>query len=62
MFLVATSKNLPSINLNVYAIINRQLITSNISFMVTNLVVLMQFKLTLLAHRKEIAKIVKESI
>lgn len=48
MFLVAIAKNPPIMNLDGYANINRQLITSNISFMATYLVVLMQFKLTLL--------------
>lgn len=48
MFLVAIDKNPPTMNLDGYANINRQLITSNISFMATYLVVLMQFKLTLL--------------
>ncbi|CAO1312193.1 unnamed protein product [Diamesa serratosioi] len=47
MFLVAIDKNPPTMNLDGYANINRQLITTNISFMVTYLVVLMQFKLTL---------------
>lgn len=48
MMLVAIAKNPPTMNLDGYANINRQLITSNISFMATYLVVLMQFKLTLL--------------
>ncbi|CRL01286.1 CLUMA_CG014388, isoform A [Clunio marinus] len=48
MFLVAIEKNPPTMNLDGYANINRQLITSNISFMATYLVVLMQFKLSLL--------------
>ncbi|XP_041778438.1 gustatory and odorant receptor 22 isoform X2 [Anopheles merus] len=48
MFLVAIDKNPPTMNLDGYANINRGLITSNISFMATYLVVLMQFKLTLL--------------
>ncbi|XP_059617236.1 gustatory and odorant receptor 22 [Phlebotomus argentipes] len=48
MFLVAISKNPPTMNLDGFATINRELITSNISFMATYLVVLMQFKLTLL--------------
>ncbi|GAB0092565.1 Gustatory receptor [Sergentomyia squamirostris] len=48
MFLVAISKNPPTMNLDGFANINRELITSNISFMATYLVVLMQFKLTLL--------------
>ncbi|KAL7015856.1 hypothetical protein ACKWTF_016702 [Chironomus riparius] len=48
MFLVAIDKNPPTMNLDGYANINRELITSNLSFMATYLVVLMQFKLTLL--------------
>ncbi|XP_062546368.1 gustatory and odorant receptor 22 [Armigeres subalbatus] len=48
MFLVAIDKNPPTMNLDGYANINRGLLTSNISFMATYLVVLMQFKLTLL--------------
>ncbi|XP_055547227.1 gustatory and odorant receptor 22 isoform X2 [Wyeomyia smithii] len=48
MFLVAIDKNPPTMNLDGYATINRGLITSNLSFMATYLVVLMQFKLTLL--------------
>ncbi|XP_077293596.1 gustatory receptor 21a isoform X2 [Arctopsyche grandis] len=48
MFLIAIDKNPPIMNLNQYANINRELITSNISFLATYLVVLMQFKLTLL--------------
>lgn len=48
MFLVAIDKNPPIMNLDGYANINRELITSNLSFMATYLVVLMQFKLTLL--------------
>lgn len=47
MFLVAIAKNPPTMNLDGFANINRQLITSNISFMATYLVVLLQFKLTL---------------
>lgn len=48
MFLVAIDKNPPTMNLDGYANINRELITSNVTFMATYLVVLMQFKLTLL--------------
>ncbi|XP_055642714.1 gustatory and odorant receptor 22 isoform X2 [Toxorhynchites rutilus septentrionalis] len=48
MFLLAIDKNPPTMNLDGYANINRGLITSNISFMATYLIVLMQFKLTLL--------------
>lgn len=47
MFLVAIGKNPPTMNLDGYANINRELITSNLSFMATYLVVLLQFKLTL---------------
>ncbi|XP_005189991.1 gustatory and odorant receptor 21a-like [Musca domestica] len=46
MFLVAISKNPPIMNLDGYANINRELITSNVSFMATYLVVLLQFKIT----------------
>jgi gustatory receptor len=55
MFLVAIDKNPPTMNLDGYANINRELITSNVTFMATYLVVLMQFKLTLLRQnvRKE---------
>ncbi|XP_055372099.1 gustatory and odorant receptor 21a [Condylostylus longicornis] len=52
MFLVAIDKNPPTMNLDGYANINRKLITSNISFMATYLVVLLQFKLTLLRKTK----------
>lgn len=57
MFLVAIDKNPPTMNLDGYANINRELITANVSFMATYLVVLMQFKLTLLRQtaRKGIA-------
>ncbi|CAO1392119.1 unnamed protein product [Diamesa serratosioi] len=47
MFLVTIDKNPPTMNLDGYTNINRELISTNISFMVTYLVVLMQFKLTL---------------
>ncbi|XP_055298688.1 gustatory and odorant receptor 22-like [Sitodiplosis mosellana] len=47
MFLIAIHKNPPIMNLDQYADINRSLITSNISFMATYLVVLLQFKLSL---------------
>uniref|UniRef100_A0A1I8NQP4 Gustatory receptor n=1 Tax=Stomoxys calcitrans TaxID=35570 RepID=A0A1I8NQP4_STOCA len=46
MFLVAIAKNPPTMNLDGYATINRELITSNVSFMATYLVVLLQFKIT----------------
>ncbi|XP_011194684.2 gustatory and odorant receptor 21a-like [Zeugodacus cucurbitae] len=46
MFLMAITKNPPIMNLDGYANINRELITSNISFMATYLVVLLQFKIT----------------
>ncbi|KAG7298777.1 Gustatory and odorant receptor 22 [Plutella xylostella] len=48
MFLVAIAKNPPIMNLDGFANINRELFTANISFMSTYLIVLMQFKLTLL--------------
>lgn len=47
MFLVAIAKNPPTMNLDGFANINRELMTSNLSFMATYLVVLLQFKLTL---------------
>lgn len=47
MFLVAIGKNPPTMNLDGFANINRGLITSNLSFMATYLVVLLQFKLSL---------------
>ncbi|XP_037960969.1 gustatory and odorant receptor 21a [Teleopsis dalmanni] len=46
MFLDAIAKNPPIMNLDGYANINRELITSNVSFMATYLVVLLQFKIT----------------
>lgn len=46
MLLVAISKNPPTMNLDGFANINRELITTNISFMATYLVVLLQFKIT----------------
>ncbi|XP_073821675.1 gustatory and odorant receptor 21a-like [Musca autumnalis] len=46
MFLVAIAKNPPTMNLDGYATINRELITSNVSVMATYLVVLLQFKIT----------------
>lgn len=55
MFLVAIAKNPPTMNLDGYANINRELITTNISFMATYLVVLMQFKLTLLRQSRKTA-------
>lgn len=60
MFLVAIDKNPPTMNLDGYADINRGLITSNLSFMATYLVVLMQFKLTLLRQGKR--RVVGEEI
>ncbi|XP_026743878.1 gustatory and odorant receptor 22 [Trichoplusia ni] len=48
MFLVAISKNPPIMNLDGFTNINRELFTANVSFMSTYLIVLMQFKLTLL--------------
>lgn len=57
MFLIAIEKNPPTMNLNGYANINRQLISSNLSFMVSYLVILMQFKLTLLRQSAKKAAI-----
>ncbi|VVC96357.1 unnamed protein product, partial [Leptidea sinapis] len=50
MFLVAIAKNPPIMNLDGFTNINRELFTANISYMSTYLIVLMQFKLTLLRH------------
>ncbi|XP_013138058.1 PREDICTED: gustatory and odorant receptor 22 [Papilio polytes] len=60
MFLVAIAKNPPIMNLDGFTIINRELFTANISYMSTYLIVLMQFKLTLLRQgtRKAIKAIV----
>ena len=58
MFLVTIDKNPPIMNLDGFTNINRQLISANLSFMATYLVVLMQFKLTLL--RQTGKKIVTE--
>ncbi|XP_063706688.1 gustatory and odorant receptor 22 [Culicoides brevitarsis] len=57
MFLVAIDKNPPTMNLDGYVDINRGLITSNITFMATYLVVLMQFKMTLLRQAAKQAAI-----
>ncbi|XP_063622034.1 gustatory and odorant receptor 22 [Cydia splendana] len=61
MFLVAIAKNPPIMNLDGFTNINRELFTANISFMSTYLIVLMQFKLTLLRQgaRKAVRSIVK---
>nr|WCC57766.1 gustatory receptor 1 [Papilio glaucus] len=48
MFLVAIAKNPPIMNLDGFTNINRELFAANISYMSTYLIVLMQFKLTLL--------------
>jgi gustatory receptor len=58
MFLVTIDKNPPIMNLNGYTNINRQLISANVSFMASYLVILMQFKLTLLRQTGQ--KIVTE--
>ncbi|XP_053604917.1 gustatory and odorant receptor 22 [Plodia interpunctella] len=60
MFLVAIAKNPPIMNLDGFTNINRELFTANISFMSTYLIVLMQFKLTLLRQsaRKALRTIV----
>ncbi|CAH0399720.1 unnamed protein product [Chilo suppressalis] len=61
MFLVAIAKNPPIMNLDGFTDINRELFAANISFMSTYLIVLMQFKLTLLRQgaRKTIKAVVK---
>ncbi|XP_026319057.1 gustatory and odorant receptor 22 [Hyposmocoma kahamanoa] len=61
MFLVAIAKNPPIMNLDGFTNINRELFTANISYMSTYLIVLMQFKLTLLRQgaRKTIKAVVK---
>ncbi|XP_053957668.1 gustatory and odorant receptor 21a-like [Anastrepha ludens] len=46
MFLLAISKTPPIMNLDDYANINRELFSSNLTFMATYLVVLLQFKIT----------------
>ncbi|XP_050348717.1 gustatory and odorant receptor 22-like [Nymphalis io] len=56
MFLVAIAKNPPIMNLDGFTNINRELFTANISFMSTYLIVLMQFKLTLLRQGTKVIK------
>ncbi|XP_039950114.1 gustatory and odorant receptor 21a-like [Bactrocera neohumeralis] len=46
MFLLAIAKTPPIMNLDDYANINRELFSSNLTFMATYLVVLLQFKIT----------------
>ncbi|KAJ8962917.1 hypothetical protein NQ318_001328 [Aromia moschata] len=50
MFLTAIEKNPPIMNLNGYANINRKLISSTVTSMATYLVMLMQFRLTLMRN------------
>ncbi|KAJ8980649.1 hypothetical protein NQ317_017575 [Molorchus minor] len=50
MFLTAIDKNPPIMNLNGYANINRKLISSTFTSMATYLVMLMQFRLTLMRN------------
>ncbi|CAH1164258.1 unnamed protein product [Phaedon cochleariae] len=50
MFLTAIDKNPPIMNLNGYANINRKLITSTVTSMATYLVMLMQFRLSLMRN------------
>ncbi|KAJ8911032.1 hypothetical protein NQ315_015546 [Exocentrus adspersus] len=50
MFLTAIDKNPPIMNLNGYANINRKLIASTVTSMATYLVMLMQFRLTLMRN------------
>jgi gustatory receptor len=60
LFLVTIEKNPPIMNLNGYTNINRSLISANLSFMATYLVVLMQFKLSLLRTGKKAVAAVLE--
>ncbi|XP_047531083.1 gustatory and odorant receptor 22-like [Vanessa atalanta] len=62
MFLVAIAKNPPIMNLDGFTNINRELFTANISFMSTYLIVLMQFKLTLLRHGTKVVKKIVSTI
>ncbi|XP_015837537.1 gustatory and odorant receptor 22 [Tribolium castaneum] len=62
MFLMAIEKNPPIMNLNGYANVNRKLISSTVTSIATYLVMLMQFRLTLmrnaqLAARRAIANV-----
>ncbi|XP_057663906.1 gustatory and odorant receptor 22-like [Diorhabda carinulata] len=50
MFLTAIDKNPPVMNLNGYANVNRKLITSAVTSMATYLVMLMQFRLSLMRN------------
>ncbi|XP_045449782.1 gustatory and odorant receptor 22-like [Melitaea cinxia] len=62
MFLVAIAKNPPIMNLDGFTNINRELFTANISFMSTYLIVLMQFKLTLLRQGSKVVKKIVNTI
>jgi gustatory receptor len=63
MFLVTIEKNPPIMNLNGYTNINRSLISANLSFMATYLVVLMQFKLSLLrTGKKAVAAVLERNV
>ncbi|CAG9562425.1 unnamed protein product [Danaus chrysippus] len=63
MFLVAIAKNPPIMNLDGFTNINRELFAANISFMSTYLIVLMQFKLTLLRQgTKKVFKSIVDAI
>jgi gustatory receptor len=63
MFLVTIEKNPPIMNLNGYTNINRSLISANLSFMATYLVVLMQFKLSLLrTGKKAVAGLLERNV
>ncbi|CAH0720136.1 unnamed protein product, partial [Brenthis ino] len=62
MFLVAIAKNPPIMNLDGFTNINRELFTANISYMSTYLIVLMQFKLTLLRQGTRIMKKIARAI
>ncbi|KAK9874018.1 hypothetical protein WA026_002372 [Henosepilachna vigintioctopunctata] len=50
MFLTALDKNPPVMNLNGFANINRELLTSTITSMATYLLMLMQFRLSLMRN------------
>ncbi|KAJ3649717.1 hypothetical protein Zmor_021442 [Zophobas morio] len=56
MFLTAIDKNPPTMNLNGYANVNRKLISSTVTSIVTYLVMLMQFRLTLMRNAQLAAR------
>ncbi|KAF7287900.1 gustatory and odorant receptor 22-like [Rhynchophorus ferrugineus] len=50
MFLTAIQKNPPNMNLNGYTIINRKLLSTTVTSVATYLVILMQFRMTLMRN------------